>query len=411
VEIPAHQALLVALLAVNQQQWVHRRVEEIQYLDARSVRRRVSIDFTVPEDWPDDQPLHLPVAQFVKAPLVHFDLTDEEGTPLPMLTAAQNGAITTAVLRTLARAQPQPIDFIVDKYIARLVFTTRDPVREEALTKIFQPGTAVGDALSLFTPFRALTHDVARNFILYLPVDAAQRGRRRIVKLAFDRGEDVAAPARPREWLGLAPVKDRFRIPAAGSAASYHVEISPPPDMRVVHAEFEARRAGHVVKEPVRDLLTPRAHLNLSRVDRGFGIVSVEARAESSVLTGAMVFAVLSAVTLWFVLARLGEFIDPEGSDAFVGAIVALPGVALAYIIRPTEHAVASAFLVGFRVLALAAALASFAAAIVLSAGYTEDQIYRVVRGLVGLASASALGLLSSWAAQRTASRRVDGTA
>src|SRR4051812_39163601 len=116
------EALIIAGLALDQQSWVHRRVEQIMYLDDRSVRRRISIDFTVPSGWPFDGPLHLPITQFVKKPLTNFSFADEHGNPLPMLTAEQNGSFSTALLRRLARVPDADlVDFIVDRYVERLV--------------------------------------------------------------------------------------------------------------------------------------------------------------------------------------------------------------------------------------------------------------------------------------------------
>jgi hypothetical protein len=405
------EALTVAQLAWDPRSWINRRVERIEYLDDRSVRRRISIDFTVPEDdWLHDGPLHLPVGLFVKEPLTNFSFTDERGEPLPMLTAEQNGAITTTVLRELARVpNEQLVDFIVDEYIERLVFAhaADAKTRDDALFKIFQPGTHVGATLYGFLPFRVLAYDMAENFIVYVRVGPEEKGTRRIIKLSFDRGEIAARPRKPLERLGFVPVTDAFEIPAAGLAASYHVEIEPPADMRVAAAMFFGLRDGEIVWRRTADALTPTAHLNLTYLDRGVGRVLIAVRAESAVLIGAALYSFLNAVALAFVLSRLGEFADQRSFDAVVAVLLAVPGAALAYIVRPGEHPIVSTFLRAIRLLALVAAITSFTAAMVLFAGYKEGQLYHWFRVLVPMASLCAAILVGSWLVQSATSIRM----
>ena len=66
------------------QDWVHRRVEQLEFLDTRAVRWQVSVDFTVPEGSPvipvGGQDFRLvPLTSWEKGALVAFDLRDEGG--------------------------------------------------------------------------------------------------------------------------------------------------------------------------------------------------------------------------------------------------------------------------------------------------------------------------------------------
>lgn len=393
---------------------MHRRVERIQYLDDRSVRRKISIDFTVPSDWPHEGPLHLPVAQFLKESLTNFDFVDEAGQPIPMLTAEENGAITTTMLQQLARiAAPDLVDFIVDERLASLVAC--DPGDEalqmEAVSKIFQEGTTLGATLLASVPFRSLTSDVMENFLLYLPVLPTERGRRRIIKLSFDRGESVARPRRALEWLGITPVEDTFLVPAAGFAASYHVEVEPPTDMRLTRATFFGFREGELDSRSTADGATPSTHINMTRLDRGLGFVTIAVRAESAVLISAALYSCINAAALGFVLYRLSAYASERSFDAVVAVLLAVPGAALAFIVRPSEHRVVSAFLRAIRGLALLAALTSFVAAMVLFAGYKIPELYHWYRVLVPVAGFCAVSLTSSWIVQAVSSgRRRSGT-
>ena len=66
--------------------WVKRRVEQLEFLDERAIRWRVSVDFEVPGTAPitrvADQDFRLvPLTSWEKDNLVAFDLRDEAETP------------------------------------------------------------------------------------------------------------------------------------------------------------------------------------------------------------------------------------------------------------------------------------------------------------------------------------------
>src|SRR5260370_16297244 len=74
--------------------WVNRRVQQLEFLDTRAVRWRVSIDFQVPQDAPTvrlgDQDFYLvPITSMAKTDLVAFDLRDEVAAAVWMPTSQQ----------------------------------------------------------------------------------------------------------------------------------------------------------------------------------------------------------------------------------------------------------------------------------------------------------------------------------
>ena len=95
-------------------QWVVRRVEGIQFVDDRTVRRRVSVDYTVPRPAVvlrvgDDVPVRiLPVALMRRKNMIQFDFSDHEGRPMPLLGLRENQALTRAVVRAWAQATLEP---------------------------------------------------------------------------------------------------------------------------------------------------------------------------------------------------------------------------------------------------------------------------------------------------------------
>jgi hypothetical protein len=92
--------------------WMHRRVETVELLDASHVRRRVSVDFSIPETNFIEGMVrarfvnYLPLALLQKRPLVNFDVRDESGQSVPVLSKAENAELAYRMLRTLIGASP-----------------------------------------------------------------------------------------------------------------------------------------------------------------------------------------------------------------------------------------------------------------------------------------------------------------
>jgi hypothetical protein len=87
----------------SQPGWVNRRVEQLEFLDTRAVRWRVSVDFTVPQGAPSrelgtERFLLVPVASLAKAQLVSFDLRDEQSATLWMPTARETAHCLASAL-------------------------------------------------------------------------------------------------------------------------------------------------------------------------------------------------------------------------------------------------------------------------------------------------------------------------
>ena len=88
-------------LIVNSSAWVVRRVEHVAFLDERTVRRRVSIDYEAPHDAavfcrPDGQEVRiLPFAIMRRKSLVNFDFRDHYGHAVPLLGLRQNQCSAT----------------------------------------------------------------------------------------------------------------------------------------------------------------------------------------------------------------------------------------------------------------------------------------------------------------------------
>jgi hypothetical protein len=320
-----------------------------------------------------------------------------------MLTAEQNGVLSSALLLAMARLNGlDQIDSVVEHYIPRLVNSRNTKERELSWHRIFEPGTSVGAHLKARPVFVALADNLSRNFILYIPTKHLIVGERQIVKLAFDAPRSAVAVRGLRSRLGWREVQDRFRVPYAGYCGSYHFELQAPSEMQITSGRFVATRNG----EPVADSISApsqRGHLNLSRLDQSDAFVVVSLRARSQELLGGVaLFSTLNALTLLFVRLRLPSFKIEGGTDAVVAALLALPGILTSYVARPSEHELVSSFLTDLRRIAMTSVVTSFFAALVLFGGFSEATLGIIFDVLVAIGTLAALTLLRSWLAQRS---------
>lgn len=94
------QALNYLYCAIRSQQWMHRRVDTLSLVTASLFAQRTSLDFTIPPGAP--RYYHedigefrvLPIFQARKEPLLNFDIKDDEGRDIPILTAAQTATLS-----------------------------------------------------------------------------------------------------------------------------------------------------------------------------------------------------------------------------------------------------------------------------------------------------------------------------
>jgi hypothetical protein len=88
--------------------WVYRRVESLDFVDERTLRRRVSVDFELPpqavcvEATASSQCFAIPLGLFRKGVLRRFDALDESDRSLPLLTRSQTAEIGARLLVSVA---------------------------------------------------------------------------------------------------------------------------------------------------------------------------------------------------------------------------------------------------------------------------------------------------------------------
>lgn len=127
--------------------WVKRRVEQLEILDTRAVRWRVSIDFEVPIEAPivyvgSAEFRLIPIMTLPKGDLVSFDLRDEHGAALWLPTSDENNRRLAPALvlraRRVLRRRSLPGTFEQD--LMRIVATL--PSQHEEAYKPFAVAAA-----------------------------------------------------------------------------------------------------------------------------------------------------------------------------------------------------------------------------------------------------------------------------
>jgi hypothetical protein len=374
--------------------WVHRRVESVVFHDESTIRRRVSVDFTLPRGIPAipglGQPVHyVPLTLLRKRTLVSFDLRDESGATLPMLTAAQNGAIAAAAL--IAIAEEVNGDTLPDAVATQLraVATGSETSGTQAFYSLLEgggPNAAARLRIMEEPRLLALAQDLATNFIVIAPLgDSA--GKRRIIKFSYD--EPVAAHGLTSAIAIQAPwqaTRYVFRTPSAGDALSYHFEVEAPGDLEISTAGLRVRAPDGTEFADDDQGSLKRSHLYVSGAPYGAaGLAWVDlVPRRPGLLRAGLLTAIFTAALLTAGRFRVHQI--GEHRDAAMALALAIPGLVAAYIARPGEHRIATGLLFGLRLLILIAGLTAVLVAAALVAGYTGAHLRTIWTTLMAIA-------------------------
>src|SRR5215218_1958744 len=181
--------------------WVHRRVESIALQDPVTVLRRVSVDFTllpnlatVIRDGLGEPIYFVPLTFLKKLPLTNFDLQDETGAALPLLTRQRNSILATSMLISMAEVIAS--DPLKEKHGAAVpddlardlwqIATLRRPQAYAVRDGLASRGAgdpsskAWRTELAQDSRFMAIARTLAANFVVAVPLRGAT-GTRRIL--------------------------------------------------------------------------------------------------------------------------------------------------------------------------------------------------------------------------------------
>jgi hypothetical protein len=345
----------------RQAAWRHRRVETLTMLSHEQVRRHVSVDFTVPVELRERLRLSdageyaVPLAFLAKRPLVHFDLRNEEGHSIPLLTAEQNSLIGRELLEQALEGDLAAQD--TDEATHAAV----TPEAGELIEAVLGDGDVTGaverlerrHGLEPLFDFRDLTEILARSFVLWAVVRGLER--RRVFKFAYDEPFSL----RP----GLAYVYD---APGCTEAWSYHLEVAVPSDLRARSTRLWDAASGAVLVTGEVDADRPALYFSADPAHvpvRPEVVVDYGAERGHFLAPAAIAASVISLlVAVPWLFADLQALAGSAGPA--IGLVLSTSAVFSALVLRTDEHPLLRRMLVRYRLCLVASTLgALFAAA------------------------------------------------
>ncbi|HEX2059096.1 MAG TPA: hypothetical protein VHI71_12100 [Actinomycetota bacterium] len=399
-------------------------MEQVEFLDDLTVRRRVSVDFELPSNEPNrviaNRAMDLvPLALLQKAPLVGFDLRDESGASIPLLTRQQNAFVSWSLLAAVGEVAarlggfplPLPAEVLTDLH--RITFE-RPELAAQALRRFVKPGRratkSLRRALMRDEVFATLADALVANFLLLVLVEH-NPSQRRVMKFSYI--EPLPWPPLSwslKEWkrlnwmirirLGWEPVPLDFAVPSLNEAGAFHFEVAAPRGLVVQSAEVVEDETGYVVTE-VSGPAGPKVHLYVP-TEEYWDLSSAWVWLQPNLpgLIRASYLFALGVAMLLLALAVRGPTV-PENPASTL--LLAVPGFVGLFIARPGEHLLTSRALLGFRGVVAVLGLLPFAGAagLVLGAkGTSERVMWWVLAGM-------ALGLTSIIRKTRSAAKDV----
>src|SRR6266571_1884343 len=256
-DLPFGRALVGMVLDPS---WTHRRVETIQFVGATRVRRRISVDISLPQQRSrtpargagrrvsnserrpaevDGSPVGLqhlvPVGALKKQSLVALDVRDEAGSSLPVLSKVDSDWATWSMVVALAEG--------IGHGRGARTREVWDALRRFAFAG--SPAAATGELRELRQRFRGgwplagrpgeafdeLLGWLVSEFLLFVPV-AAEPGRRRVLKYSYDDAVPWPPEGTRMEraaWsVGLGVPRFAFDLSGHGLQPPYHLELQAP---------------------------------------------------------------------------------------------------------------------------------------------------------------------------------------
>jgi hypothetical protein len=334
--------------------WVHRRVSQLEFLDTRAVRWRVSVDFDVPADAPvikDSKPERrlVPLATWSKGDLVAFDFRDEQDASIPLLTSEWTSSLMAAGLRGWAehlfpKGAPDwvPADL------------------KQTVSEVGVPNDSQTEAPSSGEnrPFRHQLEELAGNFVVLAAV-ASPPGSRRIVKLSLESAVTFRRPQGMLRRLGMSMglLYWRLEVPFGGRGGSHHLEVAAPtgveiykittepafPDKLEESSKPTAITAGGSPHVPIRVPAGPRRYIAtiFVRVARRGWLTA--SWAVSLVIAGVMVLAWTNLPVLF---PKTG---GPGQASTAASLLLAFLGLIATWLIQPGQHPLAGRLLLAAR--------------------------------------------------------------
>jgi hypothetical protein len=353
-------------LALSYPSWVNRRVERFHFVDARMVRRQMSVDFVLPrsDELIEDQLVLVPVMILRNDVLRRLDVTDGDGRSLNVLESNQGRDVANRgleVFRSLPLEQ-------TDAQVRETVRAVDDELRRGVMLLVSLP----------YRPGVPMLVKVGYDAKLKTSLLESLRGLSRIERAFFVLSRFFSSVA----LMGRA---ERITDLPVRLGKSHHVEVTPAPGTYAEEANLVVERptigtdgvATTKRTKPARDPDHTRPHLwvpaaaDPNRGESGSLEVILRPRREVSIFP-----LFFSAAVIAGVLAFVSEQARHGRVDGItLGAILLAPVALAAYYARSDENEYLTVTLRGVRWIATAAILAGVVVIALLALGSIEPRV------------------------------------
>lgn len=403
--------------------WILRRVETVEFIDASTLRRRVTLDYSPRDladrssDLPEDRRA-LPLCLLAKGLVLDLDIRDSTGASLPAATRELDSDVAFNILTSALEDCGTRVSDLPDSLQRKIrsacfdfPHSADDP---EAPASEYQSWALDTTNAEDFETWRALVADneVFRHYLkmftfsylLLTPTSETDRSGHAIVKYAYEDVIEIQSVS-PRlvDRLGLAPTLMLVSSPHLGNDRRNHLRVDAPAGMLIVDAELMQLVKGEEAEAP-QNLPAP-AHPDRLRVSPrrahwytvGTGQTGLIAELSlrpyrsgflrAAHLTALFAFALVS---LCYLRADSLALVAEQNADAAIAILLLTPTLLSAVLVRPGEHALLSDYLRGLRYALALAGLCTFSTACSLVLGGS------FVIHLVSLLSAVVAGLVAA---------------
>jgi hypothetical protein len=366
--------------------WVHRRVQQVSYLEPRLMVNRLSVDFTAPGDGTS---LYLPVSVLPKwPPLYRFDFRRADGTPIPLLTSKQNGIADEALMLALVE-DVSPTSLRQPGFREALTSLSRGPEThlEEAF-ETFRAGLQgdLGDPkIERVLDIAAMLTDAT---LLWYPVREKESGARTLCKVEYlirsiETHRWHVRLLRSLSWHQPAEYIPLWHI---GADANFHAEVEAPAVLTIRSVEpryyLFADDGGDdeepdVATEEAEDAgLRPDEHIDregrlahiyvAGRRPLAADLLVTFSPSRAGAVVPAFAAAVLIAMLTTFFYLWRGQLGAPANVDASVAVLILVPALIGYVVIRPSDPPLARRYIFGTQLLSLAAGVVPLGMALLL---------------------------------------------
>lgn len=380
-----------AALLTEKPQWIFRRRESVTVIDEATVRRQQSVDFTLDTLKGRSEFAGVCDRVFGKgicaAPLfildkdpassLAFDLQDESGRSLPLMTTEENGEVSAATLKVLCEDHLKTAGFpgLPSALASKLEELARsdavdgkqwlDRLENPLLGDDHQPEIAslLGDG-----QMKGWLVTLAHNSIVMVAFEDDGH-HRRVIKIVYE--QPMTKGPTPPALLALRSFKILLDIPLMRSAR-YHFDVKAPQDFRLTQVALKDK----AMKQPLRAPGVRRwAQVYLDDVNDARGAVARFGLRVSGqgVLGGALVASCLVLAAILMCIKYRVDIVEDSGAGPAL--LLVLPGVIATYVARLDQHGLTTRLLAVPRwiLLICSGVSAYYAAGVIALVGHVEE--------------------------------------